>query len=423
MSDSEQLQAEPQTKSAGEGAGGEQQQAPVSRRIARKADAGWADAFQGGGGATAGNAIAEKNKDAGSIADEGFSGPGMELPNRAHYERSFGANFANVEVYTDAAAQKACKDMNARAYTVGNKIAFADPSLVHNRALVSHELTHVSQHTGTGPASKSSGGSDGDGIDRSGEAEAEQVEAAVEGGKAARSALATGESEGETPAAGGTTSGKQGAARKQGPARDSPWGGALTMDAGQLKTKLSYQIAGTPVYVPIVAVPGLSMFFRPSISVQAQHGTSFQNDMTISLGVEGAVEGGLSYGAGPAAEIYGGINGAITGALEYKQQGPWWHLQGDIKMETFFSAGVRVAGGIFDFRTEFGKVEIGTLAGIRFTNQGLEAQLLHWRWGPTPTNFYQMASNAVNRAAAIASAPQRFVTSNVRSAMNWLRGR
>nr|MBA2538302.1 DUF4157 domain-containing protein [Deltaproteobacteria bacterium] len=129
------------------------------------------------------------NRSPGALAEDGFSGVGQELPDRELHEKSFGRSFSNVHVYTDAAANKACRDLNARAYTVGNKIAFADSSLLRDKALVAHELTHVGQHTGEGPSRKSDGGSDDDGIDRSGEDEAERVEAAVNDGKPARSVL------------------------------------------------------------------------------------------------------------------------------------------------------------------------------------------------------------------------------------------
>src|SRR5688572_28027364 len=98
--------------------------ATVERRIARKASGSMGEGLADVGEQLAAQAQA---RSAGAIAEDGFSGSGQELPDREHYEKSFGRSFADVRVYTDSAAAKACKDINAKAYTVGNKIAFADP--------------------------------------------------------------------------------------------------------------------------------------------------------------------------------------------------------------------------------------------------------------------------------------------------------
>jgi hypothetical protein len=342
------------------------------------------------------------HRSAGAIAEEGFSGAGQELPDREAHEKSFGRSFANVRVYADAAAAKACRELNARAYTVGNKIAFADASLLTNKALVAHELTHVGQHTGDGPARKSSGGADDDGIDRSGEDEAERVEAAVGDGKPARSALG-----GDVPGEGGDAPPAQGPARKaQGPARQSPWGAALTFDAGAIKASGSYNIRGQMVSVPIAAVPGLFAFLSPSLQVKAQVGSKFAGDFTVGVSLDGGIEGGLSYGdCNSLGCLYLSVNGGASGGFEYAQQGPHWHVQGDIKFEAFLAFGVKVLRGwAVDFRQEFAKTELGKLTGIRVigTYGKLGPQLdggPSWTWGPDIQALFDKFSGPMKTAA------------------------
>jgi len=65
-----------------------------------------------------------------------------------------GYDFSNVRVYTDAKAAESAQAVNARAYTVGNHIAFAKgqyaPRTLAGRSLLAHELAHVVQQSGEG---------------------------------------------------------------------------------------------------------------------------------------------------------------------------------------------------------------------------------------------------------------------------------
>ncbi|SEL13995.1 protein of unknown function [Haloferax larsenii] len=58
----------------------------------------------------------------------------------------------DVRIHTGPSAAKACKDINARAFTVGNHIAFNhgeyDPSSAEGQHLLAHELAHVRQQAG-----------------------------------------------------------------------------------------------------------------------------------------------------------------------------------------------------------------------------------------------------------------------------------
>lgn len=77
---------------------------------------------------------------------------------RVVMERSFGYDFGNVRVHTNAAAAQSAAAMGAAAYTTGRDIVFAHgryaPETAAGRGLLAHELTHVLQQTdraGTSP--------------------------------------------------------------------------------------------------------------------------------------------------------------------------------------------------------------------------------------------------------------------------------
>jgi len=75
---------------------------------------------------------------------------------RSFFEPRFGQSFSDVRVHTGAEASRAAKSINARAYTLGNNIAFAsgeyDSSSASGRSLIAHELTHTLQQS-VGPKS------------------------------------------------------------------------------------------------------------------------------------------------------------------------------------------------------------------------------------------------------------------------------
>ena len=75
---------------------------------------------------------------------------------RAELEPSFGFDFAAVRLHADADASRSARDLNARAYTVGNHIVFdaarVSPDSPTGRRVLAHELTHVVQQSGGGAA-------------------------------------------------------------------------------------------------------------------------------------------------------------------------------------------------------------------------------------------------------------------------------
>src|SRR5262249_15068738 len=66
-------------------------------------------------------------------------------------ESRFGFDFSRVRVHTDSRAASSARAIDARAYTAGTHVVFAEgqfaPSTADGRRLLAHELTHVVQQT------------------------------------------------------------------------------------------------------------------------------------------------------------------------------------------------------------------------------------------------------------------------------------
>ncbi len=71
---------------------------------------------------------------------------------RSRMESAFGMNFSNVRTHTDSNASAISNQVNARAFTVGNHVAFGggeyNPGTVIGDALIAHELAHTIQQQG-----------------------------------------------------------------------------------------------------------------------------------------------------------------------------------------------------------------------------------------------------------------------------------
>lgn len=89
-----------------------------------------------------------------TAAADGIAGPGQPLEPgiRDTLSTSFGHDFSPVRVHVGPAAAHAATSLGAKAYAVGNDVAFAhgayDPLSQSGRALIAHELAHVVQHRG-----------------------------------------------------------------------------------------------------------------------------------------------------------------------------------------------------------------------------------------------------------------------------------
>ena len=81
------------------------------------------------------------------------SGQPLDAATRAFMEPRFGQDFSGVRVHSGEAAEQSARDVNARAYTVGDNIVFGAggyaPATLEGSRLIAHELTHVVQQSGT----------------------------------------------------------------------------------------------------------------------------------------------------------------------------------------------------------------------------------------------------------------------------------
>ena len=79
-------------------------------------------------------------------------GSPLDAQSLAFFEPRFGADFGQVRLHTDASAAQMAKSLNAKAFTLGNDIAFgANQYSAHTpagRSLLGHELAHVVQQQG-----------------------------------------------------------------------------------------------------------------------------------------------------------------------------------------------------------------------------------------------------------------------------------
>jgi hypothetical protein len=84
---------------------------------------------------------------------------GRPLPEsvRSFFEPRFGHDFGPVRIHTDARAGESAQSVNALAYTAGRDVVFAQghfaPHTSAGQRLLAHELAHVIQQGGAGPAS------------------------------------------------------------------------------------------------------------------------------------------------------------------------------------------------------------------------------------------------------------------------------
>ena len=80
------------------------------------------------------------------------AGEPLEPTLRQEMEQRFGWDFSRVHVHTGPAAEQSARDVNARAYTVGDNLVFGagefKPDTRQGRRLLAHELTHVVQQSG-----------------------------------------------------------------------------------------------------------------------------------------------------------------------------------------------------------------------------------------------------------------------------------
>jgi hypothetical protein len=99
--------------------------------------------------ARAGGAV--EPDDPAAVRDELGPGQGLAGGTRAHMESAFGTSFGHVRVHTDPVGSRLSQRFNARAFTVGEHVAFGSgeyrPGTLVGDALIAHELAHVVQQS------------------------------------------------------------------------------------------------------------------------------------------------------------------------------------------------------------------------------------------------------------------------------------
>jgi len=90
-----------------------------------------------------------ENGDAQQIRSQLRGGSALDTSVRSKMESAFGHSFSNVRVHADSGAAGLSSRLNARAFTVGQDVAFGageyQPGTVLGDALIAHELAHVVQ--------------------------------------------------------------------------------------------------------------------------------------------------------------------------------------------------------------------------------------------------------------------------------------
>src|SRR5262245_56673065 len=82
-----------------------------------------------------------------------LEGPGrpLEPALRRDMEQRFGRDLSNVRVHVDGAAAHSAREVDARAYTVGDRIVFGAgefaPGIESGRRLLAHDVTHTLQQS------------------------------------------------------------------------------------------------------------------------------------------------------------------------------------------------------------------------------------------------------------------------------------
>ncbi len=83
------------------------------------------------------------------------SGSSMDSHTQSFMQSRFGTDFSDVKIHTGDEAIQMNRDLNAKAFTVGNDIYFNEgrysPNSESGKHLLAHELTHTVQQGGIGP--------------------------------------------------------------------------------------------------------------------------------------------------------------------------------------------------------------------------------------------------------------------------------
>lgn len=118
-----------------------------------------------GGSSTSGGVLfkardggARETGDPRAIQAQLGSGHSLDGSVKSRMKTAFGYDFANVRLHTDSKSAQLSKTLNARAFTIGQDVAFGageyQPGTLIGDAIIAHELAHVVQQGG--PSTKAS---------------------------------------------------------------------------------------------------------------------------------------------------------------------------------------------------------------------------------------------------------------------------
>lgn len=80
-----------------------------------------------------------------TTAPEGTKGKKLPSDLRKGLEAHFRSKLSKVQVHIGGNAKDLCKELKAKAFTIGNDVYFARPASAKNTDLLVHELAHVLQ--------------------------------------------------------------------------------------------------------------------------------------------------------------------------------------------------------------------------------------------------------------------------------------
>lgn len=132
--------------------------ANASRRQAPRGKCGCGKPLRADGGECDACRAQRQERERAELAAGALRGPGRPLDTEARqaFGAWFGHDFSGVRVHDDAATRRAGQAAGARAWTFGPAIGFAEgayrPASREGRRLLAHELSHVVQQRGAGPA-------------------------------------------------------------------------------------------------------------------------------------------------------------------------------------------------------------------------------------------------------------------------------
>ena len=196
-----------------------------------------------------------------------------------------------------------------------------------------------------------------------------------------------------------------GPARKKGPALDSKYTMGMAFSPQGMEKTYEYTLWDKgPPPIPIAAVPGLFFTIEPSVKAKVGGGVNWkQKNVSTSIGVEGNLLIGFTYGNKELAALYGGIEGRVQGGFQYTKSADSWSLQGGISLASNFTIGCKVAGGILDYKFDFGQVNpICTFGGLKW-EKGKPFESGWFAWGEQVNQFFAGVNRTVTKAKQLLS--------------------